>query len=227
METFVRQHADTDTTDAPSANLEVYARAAYNDIRRRVATWLDNFTSDTLTVTAGTDSYTLSGGGFSGANDIEYVTEIVGSTDKLTAVSFDVFTALKDGSTVSYQTKEADVYAMQGGTIYLWPEPSTSGETYTVYGYREFASWPSGSDEPDLPREFDEAICWYMLSKYYMAQEDVELAQYYMADYERIIGVFIASAMKNGSHRPRIFGGGAYSRTISYGDWLRRNTEGV
>jgi len=227
MITFVRRHADTDAVDAPDSNLEVYARAAYNDIRRRVPEWVDNHVSDTLAVSSGVAAYALSGSAFSTKN-VEYVTSITGPSENLVYIPWSVYLEMLDGPDVDYSTREASWYTVKGDAVYLFPTPATAGVEYTVYGYRSFTSWPSGSDEPDLPREFDEVICWYMLGMYYRAQEDISMSQLYMAQYEQGVNRFIASSMKQDSHSPKIFGGSKKNRyPMSYSRWLRRNTEGV
>ena len=223
MITFVRTHADTDETDAPDSSLTVYARAGYNDIRRRVAQWTDNHVSGTLTTVADTAGYALSA--LTGSYSLEYVTGISGPTEKLDYVTWDEYLYMVEGDDIEYSVREPGCYTIKNDTIYLFPTPSVSGVTHTVYGYRAFADWPSGSDEPDLPREFDEVICWYMLSKYYMAQEDVELASMYSQMYEVAVNRFIASSVRQDSHSPRIFGG-KIRRRIGYDAWMRRNTEG-
>lgn len=224
MMTFVRTHADTDTTDAPDSTLTVYARAAYNDIKRRVSQWIDNSTSATLSTTTGTAGYALSGLTIA-SGTMEYVTGIMGPTEKLDYVTWNEYLEYEDGADVDYSTREALYYTVRNNTIYLWPTPSSSAIQYTVYGYRTFTDWPSGSDEPDLPREFDEVICWYMLSRYYMGQEDLELSQVYLRDYEEGVNKFIRYAMRQDAHSPKILGG-SRRKPMSYDAWVRRMTEG-
>lgn len=221
MATFVRAQADTDTDDAPDSTLEVYARAAYNSIKAMVWPWPLNETSGTFPTAAGTAGYLLNA--LVGAPDMQYVTSVSRSDEVLDYVSPEVFRNLtaEQGSTGTPR-----VYTVDQSQIKLWPTPSGVA-TYTVTGYREFADWPSGSDEPDLPRGFDEAICWYMLSRYYQAQEDLELAQMYMRDFDASVSVQIAAALRGSSLTagPMIFGGG-YERTLDYADWVKRGTEG-
>jgi len=223
MITFVRLHADTDEQDAPDASLTVYARAAYNDIRRRVPEWRERHGSDTLTVVAGTDQYALNGASFASKN-IEYVTGVSGPTSTLVYIPFEQYVLSLDGNTTDYSTQEADSFSLKNGVIYLFPAPTTTAVTYTVYGYTTFTDWPTAGGDPDLPREFDEAICWYMLAKYYTAQEDLELAQLFENTYEISVGRYILSAMRTGKPT-RVLGGGR-RRSLSYGAWVRRNTEG-
>lgn len=222
MSVFVRTHADTDEIDAPDSTMTVYARAAYNDIRRRVSQWIDNTTSATLTTVADQPSYTLAG--LTGAT-IEYVTGIVGPTEKLTYITWDNYLEFEDGPDIDYSNYEAQYYTVRNGIIYLFPKPSSASVSYTVYGYRAFTDWPVGSEEPDLPREFDEAICWYMLSRYYMSQEEPELAGLYLRDYETAVNRFIASSMRQDSHSPKILGG-SRRKPMAYDAWVRRMTEG-
>ena len=222
MATFVRLQADTDTDDAPDTTLEVYARAAYNQIKATVWPWPLNETSGTFSTTASTAAYAISG--LSGAPTMQFVTSVSRSDEVLDYVSPEVFRNLtaEQGSTGTPR-----VYTIDNGSIKLWPTPSAGSVTYTVTGYRDFADWPSGSDEPDLPRGFDEAICWYMLSRYYQAQEDLELAQMYMRDFEAAVAIQIAAALRGSSLTagPMIFGG-AFNRTLGYSDWVKRGTEG-
>lgn len=224
MKAFVRSHADTDAIDAPDENLDVYARAAYNDIRRRLGKWDEYHGSDTLTTTAGTVSYVLSGGGFTAGN-IEMVTGVVGGSSKLVYVPWDRYLEMRDGTDVTISASEASCYSIKDGAVFLYPDPSTSGETYTVYGYQTWSEWPSGAAAPPLPDEFHEPICWYMLSRYYAAQEDLELAQIWMRDYEQATARMLAFSQRKDSHRPRVFGG-KFRQYLSYPDWVRRNTQG-
>jgi hypothetical protein len=92
--------------------------------------------------------------------------------------------------------------------LWLFPTPN-SEQTVKVTAYRQFADWPlSNADEPDLGRGFDEVICWYMLSKYYSAQEDLELAETYMREYEVTVAHQIEGALRTSAITagPRIFG---------------------
>lgn len=221
MSTFVRLQADTDTDDAPDATLTVYARAAYNVIQSKVWPWPQNLTTGTFSTVSGTAGYTLAS--LTGAPDMEYVTEVRSGTDVLSYVAPETFRKLSTEETSSGTPR---FYTVDGLTIKLWPTPNAVA-TYTVEGYRSFAEWPSGADEPDLPRAFDEAICWYMLARYYQAQEDMELYQAYMRDFEFAVNQHLERALRGSALTagPMIFGGNT-SRTMTYSDWVKRGTEG-
>lgn len=221
MRDFVRTQADTDSTDATDTALELYARAAYRDIIARVFPWPDNRKNYTLTTVAGQSQYLLSA---MSPTDCEYVISITSATDQLRWISKEELLELQVGASSTSTTPE--FYTADATSIYLWPTPSAVF-TLTVAGYRSFVSWPSGSAEPDLPRAFDEPICWYMLSKYYLAQEDLELSQMYLSLFNDGVNSQIQSALRTSaaSAGPRIFGG-AVNGAMSYEQWMRRNTEG-
>jgi len=222
MSTFVRLQADTDTDDAPDATLTVYARAAYEDIKSRVFPWPDKKITTTVTSVSGAASYVLTG--LSPAT-LEYVVSVSDSDGVLIYVSPEQYHELVLTSSSGTPT----CYTVSEDGVTLWPTPN-SAIVYTVRGYRAFTDWPSGSDEPDLPRGFDEAICWYMLGKFYQAQEDLELAGNYMNDYEVAVNRQLSRALRGPgtSAGPMIFGGdprlSSYGR--SYEDWVKRSVEG-
>lgn len=222
MSDFVRTQADTDIEDAPDSSLEVYARAAYRDIQARVFPWPDKKVAYVLTTVAEQAGYDLSA--LSGA-DLEFVVSVASDTDVLMYVSPEQFREL---STELSGSGEPTVYTVDFDQIRFWPTPR-SVESFNVSGYRSFAEWPQGSAEPDLPRGFDEPICWYMLSRFYKAQEDLELASDYIRDYEVGVNQQIARSMRNSSVTagPMIFGGDPRLHSgMSYKDWVRRSVEG-
>jgi hypothetical protein len=223
MTTFVRTVADTDEEDAPDSTLEVYARMAYYDIRRRIQTWPHLRTSTTLTTTGSTGSYDLS----ALPTPLQYVESVIGDTHKVEYADLDTVQRWNEGVGVDHETLEADWWTEQSGTLILYPTPSAGGETYTVRGYRQFADFPSGNNEPDLPDEFHPAICQYMLARFYSAQEDLELAARYIQDYELMVNRQIEGALRGSVtvSRPLIFGG-ARRANPTYNSWVRRNVEG-
>lgn len=221
MSTFVRTQADTDDTDATDAALTVYARAAYNDIIARVFPWPDNRKTYTFSTVAGQNQYLFS---TFAPTDLEYVIGVSTADDQLNWISREELVDLQAGSSVTSATPQ--FFATAATSLWLWPTPS-SVQTVTVDGYRSFNAWPAGSSEPDLPRAFDEPICWYMLSNYYLAQEDLELAQMYRQMFDDGVNTQIQSALRtsSASSGPRLFGGSGRDH-ISYESWVKRNTEG-
>jgi len=223
MATFVRLQADTDVADAPDATLTVYARAAYRDIQARVFPWPDKKQTYTFNTVVGQSAYPMSL--FSGGADLEFVVSVVSSDDMLLYVSPDRFLQL---SLEASSDGTPSVYTVEAAEIRLWPTPNTVS-AISVVGFRRFVDWPSGSNEPDLPRGFDEPICWYMLSRFYQAQEDLELSGRYMRDFNEGVNQQIEKALRTSvlSAGPMIFGGDpSLSLPMSYSDWVKRSVEG-
>lgn len=223
MSEFVRAQADTDVTDAPDSNLEVYARAAYRDIQARVFPWPDKRTTYEFTSAVGQFGYGVAA--LTGGTNMDLIISVYSNDDVLMYVSPERFLQMR---TDSSSNGKPIVYTVTAGQIRLWPTPNAVA-TYSVEGYRSFNTWPSGSTQPDLPRSFDEPICWYMLARFYQAQEDLELYQQYMRDYDVAVNQQIEDALRGSSMTagPMIFGGDPrLSIEMSYDDWVKRGVEG-
>lgn len=206
MVAFVRTHADADTTDAPTSSLTVYARMAYNDILARRNGWPHLDVAYTLTTQVGVDEYTFAS---LSVPDMDYVTGVIDNTQigrRLVAITRSDADLMYAG--VATGSSNATYYTLRGDRIVLFPKP-TSIKTYLVRGFRTPAPWPgAGGSVPDLSRSFDEAICWFMLSQYYLSQEDTELASMYLNEYQQQVERWVASeTMRSQAPKPNIMGG--------------------
>jgi hypothetical protein len=121
----------------------------------------------------------------------------------------------------SVGTDPALAYTIEGNNIVLFPTP-TATRTYTIRGFRTPATWPAGAGSaPEMPVALHEAICWYMLSSYFMAQEDTQLAGAYLREYEMMVERHLKSeTMKEYTARVPIMGGQNFQRP-SFGRWVR------
>lgn len=217
---FVRTHADADTTDAPDSTLDVYARIAYNDIHTRT-----NFpllqVNYTLTTVAGQQDYAFTA---IPSGDLDKVFAVVDTTNIGRRLIFmtksDVDLAY--GAPVGMSSDVATAYTVENGVISLYPKPSTSGKTYQVRGLRSPAAWPAGAGStPDLPASLHEAVAWYMLSSYFMSQEDLQLAGTYMREYEQMVDRFVRNeSFKDFGARNNVMGGQNYYPT-DFTRWVR------
>lgn len=218
MKTFVRTHADTDDIDAPNGTLDVYARIAYNDIHTRT-----NFpllqTSDTFATVANVAEYP-----FTGIGDFDKISSVIDSENlgrRLIYIS-ESDGDLAFGAPVGMSSEVATAYTVVNSTIKLYPKPSTTGKVYTVRGLRKPAAWPAGAGStPDLPDALHEAIAWYMLSSYYMSQEDLQLAGTYMREYEQMVDRFVRNeSFKDFGARNHVMGGQNYYAP-NFTRWVR------
>jgi hypothetical protein len=208
MYDFVRSHCDADTEDAPDANLKVYARIAFNDILSRRWGWPHLKVKYTFASVIGTSDYTLAT--LVGGADMKIVSSVsappAGNT---TGRLVNITRSDADYLYGSNNTALPLAYLVDNETIVLVPTPSQV-KTYTVRGFKKPVAWPavSTSVAPDLPEELHEAICWYMVSSYFMAQEDLDMAGRYLAEYESMVSGFMNHEMrKETTARPQIMGG--------------------
>jgi hypothetical protein len=225
MRTFVRAHADADAVDAPDTTLDVYARIAYNDILSR-SSWPHLTVSYTFTTVAGQSEYPFSA--FS-ATDLEEVTAVVDTTNlgrRLVYVSKSD-ADLAFGQPINAQSEVANAYTVSNGNLILYPIPSTTGKQYTVRGKREPAAWPAGAASiPDLPDVLHEPIAWFMLSSFFMAQEDPMLAGVYQNEYELLVRRHTRDqTTKEYKSRPLVMGGQNYPQP-DFTRWVRGQLEG-
>lgn len=212
MVTFVRNHVDADDVDAPDSNLTVYARMAYNDILSRSVSWPHLEVAYQLSVVAGQTTYPLSG--LSGGSDMDVVYSVIDTNGigkrllYITRADGDLFFT----ATSVAQSGDPVAYTVFNGNIVLYPTPAGS-DTYTVRGFRNATTWPAGAGSvPDLPSLLHEAICWYMIANYYMAQEDAGLSQVYLGEYMDMVDRFVKGEVtRNAKPRPTVMGG-QYSR---------------
>lgn len=224
MRDFVRTHADATTTDAPDSSLDVYARIAYNDIHTRT-----NFpmlqSKYTFTTVANQQDYLFTS---IAPGDLDKVTSIIDTTNLGRRL---IFMARSDadlafGAPIGATSQIATAFTVENGVISLFPKPSVSGVSYTVRGLRAPTAWPGAAgSSPDLPAVLHEAIAWFMLSSYYMSQEDVNLAGVYLQEYEQMVNKFVRSeSFRDFGQRNGIMGGQNYFLP-TFGRWVRGMVE--
>ena len=221
MMTVVRDQAQTDSVDAPDGLLTFYARSSYQDIQSRIGQWPHQRESFTHMTVAGTASYPFST--FS-PNTMEYIVSATVPDHVLWPMSRDEYRQVTRDST---STGTPTHYMVDGGVVWLWPTPAAATQ-FALSGYSACAEWPGGAAaEPDLPRGFDTAIVFFMMARYYQGQEDLELYQQYMRDYEITVQNQIERAMRGTDifMGPSVKGSG-FGSGISESAWMRKNVEG-
>lgn len=226
MFAFVRTQADADTVDAPDVNLTVYARMAYNDILSRRAAWPHLSVEYSLSTVVGQQDYAFTS---ISTGDLDRITDVTSTSNLGTRVVYVTPTdaTLYFGSPAAPQSIQATAYTIvKNSTLRFFPKPA-SVQTYTVVGFKNAATWPAAAgSSPDLPRAFDEAICWFMLSRYYLSQEDQQLATQYMNEYERFVETFLRNeTSKRYDPRPTVMGGNNRNFTPSFMDRVRGSLE--
>ena len=210
MRDFVRTHADADSEDAPDSSLDVYARIAYNDILSRIS-WPHLGVTYTLSTVNGQSEYPLAG---ITPADLEQVTSIVDTTNlgrRLIYMS-QSDADLAFGAPIGARSEVANAYTVVDTSLFLYPTPGVTGKTYQVRGRRRPAEWPTTAGSvPDLPATLHPAISWYMLSSYFLSQEDPQMAGVYLNEYEQMVRRHTQEeGAREFSGRPLVMGGQNY-----------------
>lgn len=226
MRQFVRIQADADTVDAPDNSLLIYARMAYNDILNRRAAWPHLSVEYSLNTIAGTQDYLFTA---ISTGDLERITTVTSTSNLGTRVTYITPTdaTLYFGSPAAPQSIQAASYTIVGNsTLRLYPKPA-SVQTYQVGGFRFPTTWPTTAGSiADIPHQFDEAICWFMLAKYYTSQEDPALASFYMAEYNTMVELQLkGETVKRNQPRPSLMGGNNRLVAPTFMDRVRGSLE--
>jgi hypothetical protein len=226
MQEFVRRHADADAEDAPNSSLEVYGRIAYNDILSRRNGWPHLAVTYELTTVASQADYDLA---TLSTTDMDVITSIV---DQISLGRRLIYMSQADadiafGTPVASTSDLAVAFNVRGNSVTLYPTPSAV-KTYRVRGFRTAAAWPNGAGStPDLPASLHEAIAWYMLSSYFLAQEDTQLAGVYMQEYETMVDRHLKNeTTREYSSRVQVMGGQNARYAPSFTRWVRGSLEG-
>lgn len=223
MMEFVRLQADADEVDAPQTTLTVHARMAYNDILSRKVAWDHLEVHYDLATVADTQEYAFPTSGTDTIERVYSITTTSGLTKRLMYVTRSDADLLYDNDGTR---GEPEAYTLYNGKIVLYPVP---GAVYNlkVHGFREPHSWPAEAGSiPDLPDPFHDCIAWYMLSSFYMGQEDTQLAGAYLTEYQQMVARCMDGvSVRNARPRPKTLGG-QHGRSRSFLDRVKGMVEG-
>jgi hypothetical protein len=79
-------------------------------------------------------------------------------------------------------------YAVDGSSLLLWPTP-VSTETLTLRYWATPAAMAAGTDVPAIPADYVDLLVTYTRSKLFRWEDDKQMADGLMADFERDLGI--------------------------------------
>lgn len=202
----VRGISDLDTADLPDSLLDTYIREGFQRIvslERHYPFYEDD---DTLATVSGTRAYNIAAMG--DIREIKSITHSTGLGGVLQYIDDDEAEAMYSGS---FDTSGRPIYwSLWSGEIRLWPKPDAV-YTLNVRIYRN----PSYTwlDTPytasiDADEWFHVMVAYFALARVFQRQEDTEMAQLYMKEFETGVGLARTDLMKAPSVRPLILNGG-------------------
>ncbi len=209
LRALVREIADTDSSDFSDTVLDEYSNRGFDDVVSRDGDWKLFEVEYTFNTVASQRDYTLAT--ISAPDTITDITLVTDNTTYNRALNH---ISYEEGLNVYHGTNNfAGVPAYwsvrDGATpkLNLWPKPD-GVRSMTITGYRA-AAWASGaSTEPDLVEPLKHCLVDYVLMRWYMQQEDLQMAERYARLYEDAIQAQIAAAQRATQARALIFGGG-------------------
>lgn len=201
-----RTITELDATDVADATIDLYIKDGFDRIAALERRWPSYEASTTLTTTAGTRDYPMSGL-LSGT--MREVTSLVNSSQstRLSWISYDqgeeVFIAMNaDG------TGEPRYYSTWGGNIQLWPKPNAA-YTLLVRGYRKPTDWHlSDAVEVDADERLHRSLIYYTVAQLYQLQEDAEMSQFYRNTFDEAVRLAHGDIMRVPANVPLVLSGG-------------------
>lgn len=210
-----RARAITELTsdDVSDSIIDMYARDGYERIINMERRWPSFETSTTFTASANDDEYTLAS-----ISDLREITSIV---DASTGYRLDLI-GYEQGEDVwaNAGTGRPQHWSLWAQSVKLWPTPDTT-YTYRVRGYRKPTEWWNFDGvEVDADERLHAAIVYYVLSRLYQLQEDIEMSNFYAATFAESARSAHADIMRTPSQRPLVlnqgvpFGPSSYARYV-------------
>lgn len=211
MRDFVRAALDLDSTDLTDALLDVYIRQGERAALLAEKQWPFYESEGTFATAIGQRDYALA----TVLPTASTIRDLRCPDWQLEAVDR---TRIDDltGSTAPSGTPV--MYARWGTTLRLYPTPSAV-QTITATFYRNYVEFATASgNQPDCPRDFDEVIASYALSRAAIQQGDPESAAAALDAFNVGMTELKAFYMQTDADGPLVLGGRRGS-----GDIYRRN----
>ena len=199
----VREITELTEDDASDVVIDFYARDGFERIINLERRWPFFESSNTLTLTPGDPDYPISSIGDGGLREVVSLFD----NDSLYHLQLiDMGTGERTwGVTASGRPTHWSRWA---NTVRMWPKPS-SATTLVVRGYRKPAEWwNSDATEIDCDERLHAAIVYYVISRLYQLQEDVELSNFYAQTFAESASTAKEEIMRVSAQSPIILNRG-------------------
>jgi hypothetical protein len=218
---FARAVLQTDDTDLTDQMVTVFANDAVERILGVRNIWPHLYAEGTLSVVAGTSSYTLASASFSPQTftTLESVWDDQGLGTSLVEVDYQGAAAYWLGSN-QISSDRPSWFATSGGKIYLYPTPSGT-RVFRVGGYRDPVEMDAMADTPDIPNRFHNAVKYGTVALSIAQTEDYEGAQWWTGMANESVRTALRAHFTNSVQRPIQLHGRGGPRMWTYSDWVR------
>lgn len=211
----VREITEMDSADVSDTVIDIYMRDGYNRIIELERRWTFLETTFSLTTTVGQEDYTVDD--FT-ADEIREVIAVVDSeNNRLHYVGYDDAEETLIDSPLT--TGNPTFYSFWGGKMFLFPTPEEAA-TLSVRAYRYPTDWVTNDTAPDGVASFDMALVYYVISRIYQAQEELNTAATYERMYSDTVTLARRDLTRPPSSSPMVFAGGKQFRAFKGKDWV-------
>lgn len=210
----VREITEMDSADVSDTILEIYLRDGYNRIIELERRWTFLECSFNLTTVDGTGEYTPDD--FTTDEIREVVSVVDDENNRLDYVGYDDIEQfyLNGGLTVGRPL----FYTFWDNQILFFPEPNAA-YVLKVRAYRYPTDWVTDDTSPDGVASFDMALVYYVVSRIYQAQEELNTAATYERMYSDSVTLARRDLTRPPSSAPVKFAGGSKWRGYRGTDW--------
>jgi len=199
--------------DVSDEIIDMYARDGYERIINMERRWPFFETTVTFSASIGDDEYPMSA-----ISDLREITSIVDaqSGNRLDLIGYeqgeDVWANASSG--------RPQHWSLWAYSVKLWPSPD-SAYSYRVRGYRKAADWwESDGTEIDADERLHAAVVYYVLSRLYQLQEDIEMSNFYAATFAESAKSAHADIMRAPNQRPLVLNQGVPFGPNSFARYL-------
>jgi hypothetical protein len=205
LRTQVREMADLDEFDLPNSIVDQYAKEGFQRIYALERRWPFLQETYTFNTVLGQRAYNISAIG-----DIREIISVVDASpagNRLTLIDYnqaeDVWVGNLDSPSRPY------FYAFWDGQILLFPKPDTV-YPMTVRAYRNpsYAWLTNVTVDIDIDDWFMSVLPYFVLSRVYQRQEDAELSQMHLRNFEEGVALARRDLMKASSAQPVLLSSG-------------------
>lgn len=210
----IRDITELDTSDVSTSVLKLYMRDGYNriiDLERRWNFLEVSFTFNTI---ADQNAYTIND--YTAYDMREIVSMVDPDNARLSYISYDV--AEEQFLGPMPVLGQPLFYSMWADQIHLFPTP-IDAFALTVRGYRNPDDWITDGTIVDGPDAFDIPLVYYVISRIYQSQEELQTASIYENSFNEAISLARKDLTRPPSATPTIFAGGPRIRRWKGLDW--------
>jgi len=205
---WLREYGQVDTADVSDTMIDTWLKEGVRVVAQARADWPHFEAIGTITTADGTASYAFPTNTDGGSSNSTF-RSIVSVQAPNWYLGWIGHREAQEQYLASSGSNEGVplFWSTWGSKIYLWPVPDAI-YTLNVRGYRKLYTWyASAASTPDLPDEFEDALQEWLLVKFYLQQNDSDMATNHRRNFEFLLEQ-IAHDQVRGPQFPIVLNGG-------------------